>query len=73
MIDRARKTKKKRMIFNVVSRNHDDHSKNFGFMLNDHNQWELAPAYDIAYSYKPGNTRANSCWMRLNTKRDNFT
>lgn len=63
----------KRMVFNVVARNHDDHSKNFGFMLNDQNQWELAPAYDLAYSYKPGSTWVNSHWMKLNGKRDNFT
>ena len=44
----------KRMVFNVVGRNHDDHSKNFGFMFDDDHQWQLAPAYDLAYSYRPG-------------------
>jgi serine/threonine-protein kinase HipA len=63
----------KRMVFNVVARNHDDHSKNFGFILNNQNQWELAPAYDLAYSYKPGSPWVNSHWMKLNGKRDNFT
>ena len=63
----------KRMIFNVVARNHDDHSKNFGFMLDDQDQWQLAPAYDLAYSYKPGSPWVNSHWMSLNGKRDNFT
>jgi serine/threonine-protein kinase HipA len=63
----------KRMVFNVVARNHDDHSKNFGFMLGDQNQWQLAPAYDLAYSYKPGSPWVNSHWMRLNGKRDNFS
>jgi len=63
----------KRMVFNVVARNHDDHSKNFGFMLDDHNQWQLAPAYDLAYSYKPGSPWVNSHWMMLNGKRDDFT
>ena len=62
----------KRMVFNVVARNHDDHSKNFGFMLNNQHQWQLAPAYDLAYSYKPGSLWGNSHWMRLNGKRDNF-
>ncbi len=62
----------KRMVFNVVVRNHDDHSKNFGFMLNDQNQWKLAPAYDLAYSYKPGSPWVSSHWMTLNGKRDNF-
>jgi len=62
----------KRMVFNVVARNHDDHSKNFGFMLDSQHQWQLAPAYDLAYSYKPGSPWVNSHWMRLNGKRDNF-
>lgn len=63
----------RRMVFNVVARNHDDHSKNFAFILDDHNQWKLAPAYDLAYSYKPGSPWVNSHWMKLNGKRDNFT
>lgn len=62
----------KRMVFNIVARNHDDHAKNFAFMLNGQ-QWKLAPAYDLAYSYKPGSQWVNSHWMSLNGKRDNFT
>ena len=63
----------KRMVFNIVARNHDDHSKNFAFMLDDQHQWKLAPAYDLAYSYKPGSRWVDSHWMKLNGKRDNFT
>ncbi|MEE3651595.1 MULTISPECIES: type II toxin-antitoxin system HipA family toxin [unclassified Brenneria] len=62
----------KRMIFNIVARNHDDHAKNFAFILND-DVWALAPAYDIAYSYKPHSKWINSHWMSLNGKRDDFT
>ncbi|WP_435237498.1 type II toxin-antitoxin system HipA family toxin [Psychromonas sp. PT13] len=62
----------KRMVFNVIARNHDDHTKNFAFMLNEQHQWQLTPAYDIAYSYKPGNKWVNSHWMSLAGKRDNF-
>ena len=62
----------RRMTFNIVARNHDDHSKNFGFIL-DENQWKLAPAYDLAYSYRPGSKWVNSHWMTLNGKRDDFT
>ena len=62
----------RRMVFNVVARNHDDHSKNLGFMLDNQHQWQLAPAYDLAYSYKPGSPWVNSHWMRLNGKRDDF-
>ena len=62
----------KRMVFNIVARNHDDHSKNFAFMLVDR-EWRLSPAYDLAYSYKPGSKWVNSHWMSLNGKRDDFT
>ena len=62
----------KRMVFNVVARNHDDHAKNFAFILNEQEKWALSPAYDIAYSYKPGNKWVNSHWMSLAGKRDNF-
>ena len=62
----------KRMVFNIVARNHDDHSKNFSFMLKN-NRWSLAPAYDLAYSYRPGSQWINSHWMSLNGKRENFT
>ncbi|HDY7469532.1 TPA: type II toxin-antitoxin system HipA family toxin [Vibrio vulnificus] len=67
----------KRMTFNIIARNHDDHSKNFAFMLKQDrlkkDKWTLAPAYDLAYSYKPGSKWVNSHWMSLNGKRDNFT
>ncbi|MFV8784323.1 type II toxin-antitoxin system HipA family toxin [Microbulbifer sp. SA54] len=61
-----------RMVFNIVARNHDDHAKNFAFQLKN-KTWQLAPAYDLAYSYKPGSQWVNSHWMSLNGKRDNFT
>ncbi|VAW48405.1 Toxin HigB / Protein kinase domain of HipA [hydrothermal vent metagenome] len=63
----------RRMVFNIVARNHDDHAKNFSFKLNAKQQWQLAPAYDLAYSYKPGSKWVNSHWMSLNGKRDNFS
>ena len=40
----------RRMIFNIKSGNKDDHSKNFSFLLNERNQWQLAPAYDLTPS-----------------------
>lgn len=43
----------RRMVFNVLACNRDDHSKNFGFLLNASNQWSLAPAFDVTYSYNP--------------------
>lgn len=62
----------KRMVFNIIARNHDDHAKNFAFIL-ENEGWSLAPAYDLAYSYKPGSKWVNSHWMSLNGKRDGFT
>lgn len=62
----------RRMVFNIVARNHDDHAKNFGFILKG-DTWRLAPAYDLAYSYKPGSSWVNSHWMSLNGKRDDFS
>ncbi|WP_062057445.1 type II toxin-antitoxin system HipA family toxin [Cellvibrio sp. OA-2007] len=64
----------RRMVFNIVARNHDDHSKNFGFILpGPRAQWQLAPAFDVAYSYKPGSPWVNSHQLSVNGKRDNFT
>jgi len=64
----------RRMVFNIVARNHDDHSKNFGFILpGPRAQWQLAPAFDVAYSYKPGSPWVNSHQLSLNGKRENFT
>jgi len=62
----------RRLVFNIVTRNHDDHAKNFAFLLID-NKWQLSPAYDLAYSYKPGSKWVSIHWMSLNGKRDNFT
>ena len=61
----------RRMVFNIVARNHDDHAKNFAFILDGHH-WSLAPACDIAYSYKPESRWVGTHWMRFNGKQDNF-
>ena len=39
--------------FNVFAHNRDDHSKNFSYILNSANEWQLAPAYDLTFSYGP--------------------
>ena len=41
----------KRMVFNTLSFNVDDHAKNFSFMMDKEGNWELTPAYDVTYSY----------------------
>jgi len=64
----------RRMVFNVIARNHDDHTKNFGFLLaSKDSSWQLSPAFDIAYSYKKDSPWVNAHQMSLNAKRDNFT
>lgn len=62
----------RRMVFNVVARNQDDHSKNFGFMINKEGEWALAPAFDIAYSYKKDSIWVNDHQLTINAKRNNF-
>ncbi len=43
----------RRMVFNIVAANCDDHSKNFSFLLRQGSRWELAPAYDVTHAYNP--------------------
>lgn len=63
----------RRMVFNVVARNHDDHTKNTGFLLNSpDSRWRLSPAFDLAYSYKQDSPWVNSHQMSINGKRDQF-
>lgn len=62
----------KRMCFNIMAMNNDDHSKNFAFMLKE-NRWRLAPAYDVAYCYAPGNPWVSQHWMRAAGKRKEHT
>ena len=61
------------MVFNVVARNQDDHTKNISFLMDPDGQWRLAPAYDVAYAYQPGNRWTSQHQMSLNGRRDGFT
>jgi serine/threonine-protein kinase HipA len=63
----------RRMVFNVVARNNDDHTKNFSFLMDRQGQWTFAPAYDLCYSYKPGGRWIGQHQLSLNGKQDNFT
>jgi serine/threonine-protein kinase HipA len=64
----------RRMVFNVVARNHDDHCKNFGFLQASMDEpWRLSPAFDVAYSYRPGSPWVSAHQLSLNGKRDDFT
>lgn len=63
----------RRMVFNIVARNLDDHTKNISFIMNTEGQWMLSPAYDVTYSHNPAGQWTNQHQMSLNGKRDNFT
>ncbi len=60
----------RRIVFNVIARNQDDHTKNIGFLMDKSGQWSLSPAYDITYCYGKGWT--NQHQMTLNGKRGQF-
>lgn len=62
----------RRMVFNVVARNHDDHTKNHSFIMDKEGKWRLAPAYDLCYSYSPSGQWTNRHQLSLNGKRDDF-
>ena len=63
----------RRMAFNVVARNQDDHVKNIAFLMDKAGRWSLAPAYDVTYSYNPSGAWTATHQMTLNGKRDDFT
>jgi serine/threonine-protein kinase HipA len=63
----------RRMAFNVVARNHDDHVKNIAFLMDQAGHWALSPAFDVSYSYNPSGAWADRHQMTLNGKRDGFT
>ena len=48
------------MVFNVAIQNQDDHAKNFSFIMDDHGEWRLSPAYDLTRSIVPSNQHATS-------------
>ena len=62
----------RRMVFNIVARNQDDHVKNIAFLMDRSGNWSLAPAFDVIYSYQPGGLWTASHQMTLNGKGDNF-
>jgi serine/threonine-protein kinase HipA len=63
----------RRMVFNVVARNQDDHVKNIAFLMDKAGSWSLSPAYDVTYSFNPTGAWTSTHQMTLNGKRDAFT
>lgn len=63
----------RRVVFNVVVRNQDDHTKNISFLMDKHGKWRLSPAYDMCYAYNPNGTWTSSHQMSVNGKFDGIS
>jgi serine/threonine-protein kinase HipA len=63
----------RRMVFNVMARNCDDHTKNFSFIMDKTGQWKLAPAFDVCHAYRPGSTWVSQHSLSVNGKRKDIT
>ena len=60
----------RRMVFNVVSRNQDDHTKNISFLMGRDGIWHLSPAYDVSWAYNPAGEWTSHHQMSVNGKWD---
>ncbi|MGD8912092.1 MAG: HipA domain-containing protein [Candidatus Thiodiazotropha sp.] len=63
----------RRMAFNIIGRNQDDHVKNIAFLMDRSGAWSLSPAFDMTYSYNPDGLWTATHQMSLNGKREGFT
>ena len=63
----------RRMVFNVLATNYDDHTKNFSFILKKEENWRLAPAYDLCFSFDPNNHWVSKQTLSINGKRLEIT
>ncbi|MCB9186670.1 MAG: type II toxin-antitoxin system HipA family toxin [Flavobacteriales bacterium] len=62
----------RRMVFNVICFNCDDHTKNVSFLMNKRGEWKLSPAYDVTYAYNPDNRWLKQHQLSVNGKRENI-
>lgn len=63
----------RRMVFNVIARNCDDHTKNFAFLMDKNGRWSLAPAFDLCHTYNPANPWVSHQALSVNGKRSEIT
>ncbi|MBQ7691153.1 MAG: type II toxin-antitoxin system HipA family toxin [Muribaculaceae bacterium] len=63
----------RRMVFNVIVRNQDDHTKNISFLMEEDGKWHLSPAYDMGYAYNPNGGWTATHQMSINGKFDDIT
>ena len=59
----------RRMVFNIMARNQDDHTKNISFLMNKDGNWKLSPAYDVTFAYNPSNFWLQFHQMTINGKK----
>lgn len=62
----------RRMVFNVIARNQDDHVKNISFLMDRQGRWSLSPAYDVTYAYDRSNLWLARHQMSINGKTENY-
>ena len=62
----------RRMVFNVIARNQDDHTKNIAYLMNQQGECSLSPAFDMTYSYKPGEGWRQTQKSRMDLFRDSL-
>ena len=63
----------RRMLFNIVARNQDDHVKNIAFLMDRAGRWRLAPAFDLTWAWNPEGAWTARHQMSVNGRRDDFT
>lgn len=63
----------RRMCFNVVARNCDDHTKNLSFLMDPQGDWHLSPAYDVTFAFNPESLWLRQHQMSINGKRNDIT
>lgn len=63
----------RRMVFNIVGRNQDDHTKNIAFLMDKDRKWQLSPAFDVIWAYNSSGPWTNQHQMTINGKRDGFS
>lgn len=62
----------RRLVFNVIARNCDDHTKNFAFTMDKTGEWSLSPAFDVCHAYRPSSTWVSQHCLSVNGKRNNI-
>lgn len=63
----------RRMVFNVVAMNRDDHTKNFAFLLPKNGKWQLSPAFDVTHAFNPQGQWTQRHQMNVNSKFEGVT